>query len=172
MCVKFLSPFPVPDPQWMRIDGAIVTCHYVSQLRGEELIARKSRMAHQEAIRLIKNARYSSLPDGQIAGTPGLTFPHYSTKVYDPYEEVTRSSYVGPSSACDDDDSALPVEAGYGGGLWTHEEISTEEKTWLKERDNGVGLSSLAKTAKDADEEIERRESFVEDLPAYGPPRI
>jgi hypothetical protein len=86
-------------------------------------------MVDQEAMRLVfqeKNPRYSTLPDSQIAVSPELT-----TQKYIPYIEIARSKYeVAPSSTYNET-PALPVEAGYGGGLWTHEEISAEEKDRL-----------------------------------------
>ena len=93
-------------------------------------------MVNQEAMRLVfheKDPQNSTLHISHVAGSSAFTLPPHSERVYDPYLEITQTRHeAGPSMY--HETPALPVEAGYGGGLWTHEDISAEEKARLKER--------------------------------------
>jgi hypothetical protein len=110
------------------IDGVLVAGHYVSQLKFNKRNAQRSRVVNQEAMKLVYPGK-----GAQTTRSLGLTFPRYLTQAYNPYEEITRSNLgVGLSSAYHHD-PALSAEGGYGGGLWTHQEISREEKAQLKE---------------------------------------
>jgi hypothetical protein len=116
-------------------------------------------MVNKEAMRLVfqeKDPRYSSLHVSQIAGSPGFTIPRHSAEVYNPYVEINQTKReAGPSSTYHET-PALPIETGYGGGLWTHQDISAEEKSRLKERDEEMGLPEPAVTV--SYEEIDRRD--------------
>jgi len=118
--------------------GALGVGHYAMQLKREKRFARRSRMVNQEAMRLVfheKDPQDSTLHVGQIAGSSAFTPSRHSEQVYDPYLEITQTRREAGPSSMHYETPALPVEAGYGGGLWTHEDISAEEKARLKERD-------------------------------------
>jgi hypothetical protein len=121
-------------------------------------------MVNQEAMRLVFHDKDSTLHVSQIAGSSAFTLPRHSEQVYDPYLEITQTRHeAGPSSTYHGT-PALPVEAGYGGGLWTHEDISAEEKARLKTRDEEMGLPGLADSVE---EEMNR---IIEKSPTVDPP--
>lgn len=135
-----------------------------------------------EAMRpVLREKEYLSLPsDGQFARTLPLSTPHYSVQPYNPYEEITQSQYEAGPSSTSHETPALPVEAGYGGGLWTHEDISAEEKARLKKRDDEMGFPELVAPVVDEYEELLNRSEKspmgpqpptipmqMEDLPVY-----
>jgi hypothetical protein len=162
LCASVFSIVSVPNPYREWLDGALVVGHYARQLKSEKRFARRSRIVDKEAMRLVyqeKGPRYSSLPD---ARSKGLT-----AQVYMPCEDITQSTYNAGSSH---EPPAIPVEAGYGGGLWTHEDISAEEKARLKDRDDEIGLPELAITVVDEDEEMDMREHKSPMVPQHSGP--
>lgn len=148
--------------------GALVVGYYAKQLKHEKRMERRSRMVNQEAMRLIfpeKNSQYSVLSGDQIAASLGLRFPRYFQQIYDPYEEITRSRYEVP--VVGHKTPAFPLEDGYGGGLWTHEEISADEKARLKVRDGEMELPELEREIPHPPTSPRQ----MVDLLVYDPPR-
>ncbi|KAF9465082.1 hypothetical protein BDZ94DRAFT_1255258 [Collybia nuda] len=164
--------------------GALVVTRYVNQVKKEKRSARKSRLDSEEAFRLVPNKTgkvgYFAIP------SPGLypSYPQNSTREFDPYTEVANPNYItGPSNVYDINPPP-PVEVGYGGGLWTHEDISEEEKSRVKRMDADLEVEHAAEVS---DEEMDRRRRDIkslndppvrprvtEDLPRYtlsDPPR-
>lgn len=170
----------------------------MNQIKNEKRSARASRLYNEEAFRLVPKgkARYSALPDERDRGfqSPGLypadpIDPRYAAAAeFDPYEEVAAPSRSpGPSYAYDSP-PAPPIEMGYGGGTWTHAEISEEEKERMKRLDAEMGVPESDLVIDD--EELERRRQEIkfpngpppstkprelEDLPRYtlsDPPRL
>ena len=117
-------------------------------------------MVNQEAMRLVFD---STLHVSQTAGSSAFTLPRHSEQVYDPYLETTQTRHEAGLSFTYHGTPALPVEAGYGGGLWTHEDISAEEKARLNARDEEMGLPGLVDSV---DEEMNR----ITEKSPMGPP--
>lgn len=164
----------------------LVVTRYVNQVKNEKRSARNSRLDNEEAFRLVPNtknkARYSALP------SPGLDAIYHRNSMaeFNPYDEVAGPSHSpGPSDAYDSNPPP-PIEAGYGGGLWTHQDISEEEKARMKRMDAEVGIVPTPEV--DEEEKDMRRQEIklpngtppstrrreVEDLPRYtlsDPPR-
>jgi hypothetical protein len=170
----------------------------MNQIKNEKRSARASRLDNEEAFRLVPKgkARYSALPNDHDRGfqSPSLypvdpIDPRYAAaSEFDPYEEAAAPSHSpGPSYAYDAP-PAPPIAVGYGGGTWTHAEISEEEKARMKRQDAEMGMSESTPTVDD--EEMERRRQEIkspngpplitklremEDLPRYtlsDPPRL
>lgn len=121
--------------------------HYLTQLKVDKRNAQRSRVVNQEAMRLVY--------PGKDAQATGSTFPRYVAQAYNPYEEITRSNLGGDLSSANHHDPALSVEAGYGGGLWTHQEISQEEKARLKEmEEEDMMQPEMAVTDEERDEKF------------------
>jgi len=152
--------------------GAVVVTLYVNQIKTDQEMARSSRMTTEEAFRLVskgKDVLYSAIPGSQPVSARGPTFSHYTAKDYDPYEEIRGPAHGdGPSNFYREEVPAPPVEVGYGGGLWTHEEISSEEKARLKRMDN---LNGVGPTTAPDDEEAERRRREIKS-PSGPPPPV
>lgn len=122
--------------------GAIIVARYLNQIQREKRTARTSRMSmgykispgpHSEYISLVDTSRATS----QFSLSPE---PYTSPREFNPYEEFTdpyrNQSHAGPSVIREFDlysnEDGLPIEEGYGGGTWTHSEISVEEKARLQ----------------------------------------
>lgn len=155
-------------------------------MKNEKRNARKSRLDSEEAFRLVPNtkgkARYSALP------SPGLDaiYERNSMGEFNPYDEVAGPSHSPGPSYTYDNGPPPPIEVGYGGGSWTHQDISEEEKARMKRMDAEVGI---VPTPEVDEEEIDRRRQEIkspngpppstrrremEDLPRYtlsDPPR-
>ncbi|KAG5648499.1 hypothetical protein DXG03_003110 [Asterophora parasitica] len=98
-------------------------------VKNEKRSARASRLDNEEAFALVSKSkgRYSSLP-----GDHDESIPVYAGREeFDPYDGLTQ---VRRSTAYDGVPSH-PDGVGYGGGNWKHSDISTEEKTQMKQRD-------------------------------------
>lgn len=160
---------------------------YVRQIKGEKRVARALRMGSESGIKLIPKdgTRYSTIPLQERGILHGHEPSYNSARDFDPYEEIEGSNYAaGPSYAYNDVPAPF-VEAGYGGGSWTHEDISTEEKARLKQRDSQTETVAEPRQKPEedvTDEEAEGRRSEsktpaglphpvrtreIEDLPRY-----
>jgi hypothetical protein len=88
-------------------------------------------------------ARYSALASShEMAPLKSPTYGDHEGIEYDPYREAAIPPPVPPAQTprrfktfVDEGRPAAPVEVGYGGGTWTHEEISEEEKTRMQRRE-------------------------------------
>lgn len=119
---------------------------------------------------LQKGPRYSTVPLNPGAepfyASPGHTPREFNPYEFNPYEAVSRpaaaaghlhqlsseSSYgynLPPAVA------PVPIEVGYGGGSWTHEEITTEEKARLQREDMEAESVHEMQLEKEVDEAIE-----------------
>jgi hypothetical protein len=155
--VSISSSSPIKDTL-QDSDGAIIVTRYVYQLDREKNHNRQTRQGLEEAFRLeAARSRYSALPSSQeleLLGAAGT---------YDPYQEVSsrQSDVRAPTprrfeTFKDNGRPSPPLEVGYGGGTWTHEEISEEEKARLKRRDREMeseveSLSSLDEAERKAE---------------------
>ncbi|KAG6900264.1 hypothetical protein C0993_000717 [Termitomyces sp. T159_Od127] len=101
---------------------ALAVTRYLNQLKNEKRSARGLRLDNEEAFRLMPKAkiRYSALPDERDLA-PNPIYSSYGPD-FDPYEDV-RGTNQGRFF-----EHSLTKEENYGGGLWTHSEISSEEK--------------------------------------------
>ncbi|KAL4268923.1 hypothetical protein AB1N83_002073 [Pleurotus pulmonarius] len=126
--------------------GAFIVARYVNQIQREKRGARASRMStsNESAFKLVpqRGVRYSSVPGGQH-----ITHLSYDgTKEFDPYREVgtpplDASAIAGRSFSYGSPPPLVATEeAAYGGGSWTHEQISVEEKERLKQQDIDMGI--------------------------------
>jgi len=122
--------------------GAVIVTRYMNQVKTQKHSARVSRLVGEEAFSLVPRGegRYSSVPSEHNLGDPVYTG---SGQEFDPYEEIREPvQEIRRSSTYD----GVPhvEDVGYGGGSWTHSEISAEEKEWLKDRgDSETGPPQL-----------------------------
>ncbi|KAI3619024.1 hypothetical protein WG66_000610 [Moniliophthora roreri] len=119
--------------------GALIVARYVRQIKGEKRTARHSRLqVMQENEFRMRNRHSKGL--SSASGTSPADF----SRDFDPYDDV--DNHHGPSSsrgnlgggATRDShqyERVPDVEDGYGGGSWTHERISEEEKARMKQLD-------------------------------------
>jgi hypothetical protein len=107
--------------------------------------------------------------DAQATRSLGSTFSRYVTQAYNPYEEVSRSNLGADMSSAYHPDPSFPVEAGYGGGLWTHQEISQEEKARLKELEEEEMMQPDAAVVNEEEMDI-KDEKFAVSPPHRAPP--
>ncbi|KAK0486081.1 hypothetical protein IW261DRAFT_1559507 [Armillaria novae-zelandiae] len=178
--------------------GAIIVARYLNQIQREKRTARNSRMSmgykmapspHSEYISLVDTSRRTS--QFSISSPE----PYTSPREFNPYEEFTdpyrNQSHAGPSVVREFDfyssEGGLPIEAGYGGGTWTHSEISVEEKARLQQStadiadhqfENGPSLSEEQQRKRDSKSPAGppplMRTRDTDDLPRYSlndPPR-
>ncbi|KAG6911115.1 hypothetical protein DXG01_003855 [Tephrocybe rancida] len=113
---------------------ALVVTRYLNQVQKEKRSAHGLRLDNEEAFSLVpKNkGRYSALA-GERDQSVIPQFPVYSTSGpdFDPYQELHDPIHQEPR-----DIDIQHFEGGYGGGSWTHAEISSEEKARLKRLDH------------------------------------
>lgn len=150
---------------------------------------RQTRKGIEEAFRLeAARARYSTLASShELAplGPTGIYDDNIETE-YDPYREASIPPPAAPVRAprrfqtfVDGGRPSPPIEVGYGGGTWTHEEITEEEKARLKRAERELGTDSRMSPI-DETEAARRRSEIkavggpitsyvpeVEDLPRY-----
>lgn len=147
---------------------------YVNQLSGEKSNKRQMRKGVEEAFRLeAAKARYSSLASTDevpLVRSTGI----YDDEEYDPYREASVDRPVPPvqvprrfKTFIDPGRPSPPIEVGYGGGTWTHEEISEEEKARLKRLEEEAGIDIEAEAPVIDDAEATRRRL---DIKAVGGP--
>ncbi|KAF5317088.1 hypothetical protein D9611_003834 [Ephemerocybe angulata] len=122
---------------------------------------------------------YDPYLDAQLPGRPGHSRQVSEGQEFDPYREAVRSA--GPSHSRFTTDQtfvdapedpfrpAPPIEAGYGGGFWTHRDISEEEKGRLSRTESENPEASIVIRVEDlSDDERARRRSEIKT--PYGPP--
>ncbi|TFK44764.1 hypothetical protein BDQ12DRAFT_673536 [Crucibulum laeve] len=149
--------------------GAIIVTRYVNRLKGQKRAVRVSRMT-DDAFKLLptKGSGYSQLREIPIQPEIHVSPSNSEGGIYeeyDPYREINRApstsrqthEYHGP---------APPLEVGYGGGTWTHDEISAEEKSRLQRLDRESGI--ILDEPQIDEEEADRRRSEVKS--SLGPP--
>jgi hypothetical protein len=114
-------------------DGAIIVTRYLWQLRREKGAAR-ARLDTESAFQLkpTNGHYYTKLRDLFPPLEP--YYAGHSATEFNPYEETLPAHHSIVDHGMD---GQLPpsIEAGYGGGLWTLEEIADDEKTKLRKRD-------------------------------------
>ncbi|KAJ3920439.1 hypothetical protein F5877DRAFT_38140 [Lentinula edodes] len=97
---------------FIELYGALIVTRYVHQIKTEKSTARTSRM-----VLLDRTGRSSE---------------------FNPYEDTEHPRYpsyqAGPSSYAAHDETPA-IEEGYGGGSWTHEQISQDEKSLLRQQE-------------------------------------
>lgn len=123
------------------IDVALVVTRYLNQLQNEKRSARGLRLDNEEAFGLVPKAkiRYSALPDERDQA-PELIYSSYGPD-FDPYEDIhtptqrQRRLYEDIHTPTQEERrlsehtlTEHSKEENYGGGLWTHSQISSEEK--------------------------------------------
>jgi len=131
--------------------GALILTRYVNQLSNEKTYKRQTRRGIEEAFRLdAARVRYSTLASSHELAPLGPvgSYNDDNGTEYDPYQEASIQPPVVPVQAprrfktfVDNGRPSPPIEVGYGGGTWTHEEITEEEKARLK-RELGAGGES------------------------------
>jgi len=138
--------------------GAVIVTRYVNQLSSEKLDKRQMRRGVEEAFRLeAAKARYSNLAstdEFSLVRPTGI----YDDEEYDPYREASVDRPVPPiqvprrfKTFIDPGRPSPPIEVGYGGGTWTHEEISEEEKARLRRLEEEAGIDIEAPAIDDAE---------------------
>lgn len=147
------------------VDGTLVVTRYLNQVKNEKRTARASRMINEEAFALVSKGkgRSSSVP---AVGQP-YTFSDYAVEEFDPYNIDTRPTAGSRQSFAYDGVPTHPDEVGYGGGSWTHREITEEEKARLKREE---GEDAVPEPITLDDEERERQRQDIKS--SMGPPSI
>jgi len=141
--------------------GAIIVTRYVNQLQNEKSYKRQTRKGIEEAFRLeAAKVRYSTLASSHefsLVRPTGIYDDQDNTE-YDPYREASVDRPVPPVQAVrrfktfmDPERPSPPIEVGYGGGTWTHEEISEEEKARLQRLEEEAGIKIDTPTIGDAE---------------------
>lgn len=133
--------------------GALIVTRYVWQLSREKSYKRQTRQGIEDAFRLeAARVRYSTLASShelEPLGSP--LYNDHSATEYDPYREARIPPPTLPvqtprrfKTFMDQGRPATPVEVGYGGGTWTHSEISDEEKARMQriEREQEVDVET------------------------------
>ncbi|KXN85389.1 hypothetical protein AN958_11489 [Leucoagaricus sp. SymC.cos] len=175
--------------------GALIVTRYVWQLNREKSYRRQTRQGIEDAFRLeAARARYSTLASShELTPLGSPMYNDYDGTEYDPYREASVPPPVPPAQTprrfktfVDQGRPAAPVEMGYGGGTWTHEEISEEEKERLKKQEQELGLDIEAPPPMDETEVAIRRSEIksvggptttpyayeADDLPHYPYPSL
>ncbi|RXW25601.1 hypothetical protein EST38_g271 [Candolleomyces aberdarensis] len=160
--------------------GAIIVTrwlNFVQRDKREKRMLRESKRATDSAfsLRPLNRSFY-----GDSRATSSVYLPlNQRDEEFDPYAEVNKSdvrrsvqsqhSRLATDRTLVNNDEDLrpppPIEVGYGGGSWTHRDISEEEKSRIElaERDSTtVSLADLTEAEK------ERRRSEIKS--PYGPP--
>ncbi|KAJ2931484.1 hypothetical protein H1R20_g5627, partial [Candolleomyces eurysporus] len=154
--------------------GAIIVTrwlNYVQRDKREKRMLRESKRATDSAFSL-RPLNRSFYDDSRATSSVYLPLGQRDEE-FDPYAEVPRSApsqhsrFATDRTLVNDDDlrPPPPIEVGYGGGSWTHRDISEEEKSRIElaERDSTtVSLADLTEAEK------ERRRSEIKS--PYGPP--
>ena len=130
---------------FVEIYTALIISRYLHQLKKEKRTA-KAMQESESAFGLVSGSRgrYSSVRGGQNVQVYG----HGDSDEFDPYELPTQfrddsgrngeqrygepESLPGPSSRNSGVGGDTSEEVGYGGGFWTHREISDQEKARLQ----------------------------------------
>ncbi|KAJ4002113.1 hypothetical protein F5050DRAFT_1559297 [Lentinula boryana] len=139
---------------FIELYGALIVTRYIHQIKTEKSTARTSRM-----ILLDRAGRSSGAEFNPYEDTEHPRFPSY---------QAGPSSYVAYNEA-------PTSEEGYGGGSWTHQQISQDEKTLLRQQEqddsdvlprpsSGYGQDRDVKTSAGPPASHE-----VDPLPQYSP---
>ncbi|PPQ67271.1 hypothetical protein CVT25_005855 [Psilocybe cyanescens] len=119
--------------------GAVIVTRYLNQLKREKKSARTLKMDTESAFQL----KYRNKADHQYARLDDPA-PHHelpplqtyylepSDVEFNPYTESGIPSNYQSSHGAEVNDIMPPVEVGYGGDSWTHEQITFQEKEKLK----------------------------------------
>ncbi|KAJ3808984.1 hypothetical protein F5876DRAFT_44847 [Lentinula aff. lateritia] len=117
---------------FIELYGALIVTRYVHQIKTEKSTARTSRMV------LLDRAGRSSGDDIFLIPKNLVHNTTPSTAEFNPYEDAEHPRFpsyqAGPSSYTARDE-APALEEGYGGGSWTHEQISQDEKSLLRQQE-------------------------------------
>ncbi|PFH51539.1 hypothetical protein AMATHDRAFT_74891 [Amanita thiersii Skay4041] len=136
--------------------GAIIATRYLNQLQGEKRTARAARLDTERGIILSKtSARPNSMSGMHVRGaseTARLYSENDIQEEFNPYNESPDTNTQRVSGGIEMYEApGVPIEIGYGGGTWTHEEITREEK----------------ERGSMEDREIVNRRPVEEELPRY-----
>lgn len=117
--------------------AVLIVTRYVNQVKNEKQTARSSRLYNEEAFSLVAmgKGRYSALPSSHDLPLPS-SYTADLGEEFDPYDGIPEPTRDIQRSSADGEASSHLDTVGYGGGTWTHSEISSEEKARLKERDS------------------------------------
>ncbi|KAF5393262.1 hypothetical protein D9757_000626 [Collybiopsis confluens] len=163
--------------------GALILARYVHQIKTEKSTARTSRMKLLDRASRGRgfdvSGQYSRLSANQTDDV-SLIPKSYPEAEFNPYDNsehpgsFPHNPHTQPPSLYD---AASAYEEGYGGGSWTHEQISRDEKSMLQEQDPVVHRTSFlvderprsdVKTAAGPSPEPESHD--IDPLPRYLPP--
>ncbi|KAJ3826306.1 hypothetical protein F5880DRAFT_1545811 [Lentinula raphanica] len=182
---------------FIELYGALIVTRYVHQIKTEKSTARTSRMMLLDRAGRSSGGRSSKMPtfDGSghytalsedqndgISLIPRTNLHNEtpSTAEFNPYEDIEHPRFpsyqAGPSSYTAYD-AAPSFEEGYGGGSWTHQQISQDEKSLLRqqEQDGSDELSPpSSEVGGDQDRDVKNSAGppavrDVDPLPRYSP---
>ncbi|KAH6910375.1 hypothetical protein BKA70DRAFT_1147394 [Coprinopsis sp. MPI-PUGE-AT-0042] len=165
---------------FIELYGAIIVTRHLNLVKQEKRSNKEFRENVDSAFRLQKRSHaYTPVSRSDLErGSQDQEFNPYVEAHGLGHSRNASDLARQRSVAIDPNAPAVPVEVGYGGGSWTHSDISEEEKTRLQR----AGSSSAASHEPQvSDEERNRRRSEhklisppdivpVEPLPEYTPP--
>ncbi|KAF8664371.1 hypothetical protein AX16_000742 [Volvariella volvacea WC 439] len=121
--------------------GAIIVARYVHQIKEEK--RRKKRasraMASESGVSLLPTSRGHIRLDSQNQSLLHSRDPSDASE-FNPYQDAP--SHSSESTTYSHGDIPPPIEVGYGGGSWTHQDITNEEKARLKRLEESESSSS------------------------------
>ncbi|KAJ3790810.1 hypothetical protein GGU11DRAFT_387794 [Lentinula aff. detonsa] len=180
---------------FIELYGALIATRYIHQIKTEKSTARTSRMILLDRAgrssggrnsmkpSFDRSGRYSALSEYQgddISLMPKTNLHNTtpSTAEFNPYEDTEHPRFpsyqAGPSSYVAYNE-APTSEEGYGGGSWTHQQISQDEKTLLRQQeqdDSDVLPRSSSGHGQDRDVKTSAgppASHEVDPLPQYSP---
>ncbi|TEB38201.1 hypothetical protein FA13DRAFT_1761465 [Coprinellus micaceus] len=153
----------------METYGAVIVTRYLNLVKREKRDKKDHKRANDSAFSLEPlNRGFNTRLGGSSIYAP----LSQADEVFDPYRDTEaqtpgHSRFTTDRTLVDEHDvdkPPIPIEAGYGGGAWTHSEITAEEKSRLERSELGemtVNINDLT------EEERARRRSEIKT--PYGP---
>lgn len=162
---------------FVELYGAIIVTRHLNLVKKEKRSNKEFRENVDSAFKL-QSRSHAYTPVSRSDVEQGQEFNPYAETDSLGHSRNTSDLGRNRSVAMDPNAPAVPVEAGYGGGSWTHTDITDEEKDRLR---RAGSASATSQEAPISDEERSRRRSEhklisppdiipVEPLPEYTPP--
>ncbi|TFK75378.1 hypothetical protein BDN72DRAFT_874593 [Pluteus cervinus] len=141
--------------------GVIIVARYVNQIQSEKRMARQSRTRKAKA----RGPSHPSL-DGVERGLLHSAYPSAAYEEFDPYADLARQIHTAEPI---DASVGPPVEVGYGGGSWSMQDISAEEKARLREEERELELQAAHLDHESGQPDASKSPSrpSVDNLPRY-----
>lgn len=124
----------------LEIYGAVIVTRYLNLVKAEKRSKKEWKRANDSAFSLEPRTRGFPNPMGSSIYAPlnqaDETFdPYRDTEAQQPRHSRFTTDRTLVNEQLDIHSPAVPIEAGYGGGEWTHREITEEEKNRMEIED-------------------------------------